>query len=220
MSILIENPLQLCLHTNKPGESERLRMWASTSTGRALGRATACTILDELTPVDFVLHVFALLSYYRNRHDTDIFIPIKQCDNYVSAITEFNAIDDEANGRVLERVAFSVIHACRCLLPEMLRIPYLRPYQLDIGMEYSKSTAALDMYSYIRISQTCSHEDAVSRIRVLFGATTNVVAPNDETEFEDINRNDLDPFVGSKVSFGAGGGAFNDWSLIDSSLDM
>ncbi|KAI1112285.1 hypothetical protein F5Y14DRAFT_273316 [Nemania sp. NC0429] len=46
----------------------------------------------------------------------------------------------------------------------VLRIPYLSPCQLDVGMEQNKSTAALDMYCYIRISQDCSHQDALPLI--------------------------------------------------------
>ncbi|KAI0525810.1 hypothetical protein F5B22DRAFT_633218 [Xylaria bambusicola] len=158
---LIENPLDLCLEANKPSPSRHLRAWASSSTGRAFGMAIADTMLDELTPGDFA--------------------------DYLSELTRFDMVDIEANGMVLERVAFSVIHACRSLLPKVLFVPYLRPYQLDACMEYSRSTSTLDMYCY----------EAVDGVRTLLGvfmeayeAGEQVAREGDsdnETVFEDID---------------------------------
>ncbi|KAJ3562290.1 hypothetical protein NPX13_g8619 [Xylaria arbuscula] len=102
---LIENPLDLCLEANKPSPSRHLRAWASSSTGRAFGMAIADTILDELTPGDFAVYIFALLSYYRNRHATKVFVPARDQEDYLSELTRFDMVDIEANGMVLERVA-------------------------------------------------------------------------------------------------------------------
>lgn len=118
-------------------------------------------MLDELAPEDFVLSVFALLSYYRNLYHTQVFVPITDCEDYLSEFANFRIVGTESNGRVLERVVFSVIHACRSLLPGVLAIPYLRLYQFDACMEHTRSTTALEMYCYTRASRTCFHHGAV-----------------------------------------------------------
>ncbi|KAI1357200.1 hypothetical protein F5Y08DRAFT_353875 [Xylaria arbuscula] len=194
---LIENPLDLCLEANKPSSSRHLRAWASSSTGRAFGMAIADTILDELTPGDFAVYIFALLSYYRNRHATKVFVPVRDQEDYLSELTRFDMVDIEANGMVLERVAFSVIHACRSLLPKVLLVPYLRPYQLDACIEYSRSTSTLDIYCYVRLSRPCSHQEAVDSVRTLLGVSIKAYEAGEqvaregdsdnETVFEDID---------------------------------
>ncbi|KAI0977477.1 hypothetical protein F4678DRAFT_455621 [Xylaria arbuscula] len=127
----IENPLDLCLEAHKPSPPGPLQAWASSSIGRALGMAIAENMLDGLTPGDFAVYIFALLSYYRNWHATEVFVPARDQEDYLSDLTRSDMIDIEANGMVLERVAFLVIHACRSLLPKILLVPYLRPYSLD-----------------------------------------------------------------------------------------
>lgn len=99
--------------------------------------AIAETMLEESTPGDFSVYVFALLSYYRNLHTNEALFPIRDCKDYFPELTEFDMVDIEANGMVLERVAISVIHICRSLLPKILFVPYLRPYQLDAYIEHS-----------------------------------------------------------------------------------
>ena len=75
----------------------------------------------------------------------------------------------ERNGKVLERVAFSVMHICRSLLPGIASVPYLRPHQLDSCMECTRSTAVLDMYCYTRMSRPCSHQEAAGGVLRLLG---------------------------------------------------
>jgi len=161
--------LNLCFKTNNPGShSEDLSAWASSDSGRAFGISAARNLLNKSTPESFVLSVLTLLSYYRTLNGTQVFVPPADCEDYLSEFVNFDNLEN-GNGRVLERVAFSVINACRSLLPGVLTIPYLRPYQLDTCMEYSRSTAAVDIYCYTRMSQTCSHDEAVDSVRNVLG---------------------------------------------------
>src|SRR6266566_152168 len=99
-----------------------------------------------------------------------VFVPVRDCKDYLSEIAKFSMVDDaERNGKVLERVAFSVIHVCRSLLPGIANVPYLRPYQLDSCMERTRSTAVLDMYCYTRMSRPCSHQEAARGVHSLLG---------------------------------------------------
>ena len=162
--------LYICLNTNfQVRPPEDLQAWACAGLGRSFGRAIARNLLDELPPDTFVLNVFALLSYYRILHKTTVFIPIKDCDDYLSKFTVFDEVDNEENGRILERVAFSVIHVCRSLFPDFLAVPYFCPSQLDVRMEHSRSTAVLDMYCYTRLSRACFHDGPASEVCRLLG---------------------------------------------------
>ena len=142
--------------------------------GHSVGQIIARNLLDKLSPEDFVLNVFTLLSYYRNLHKTPVFIPNKDYNDYLSKFTTFDTVDNEENGRILERIAFSVIHICRSLFPDILAVPYLCPCQLDVRIEHNRSTAALDIYCYTRISHACFHNGPASEVCRLLGFTIDL----------------------------------------------
>ncbi|KAJ9129614.1 hypothetical protein NKR23_g12499 [Pleurostoma richardsiae] len=177
--------LCLCIKTNNPNiSSEPLMEWAADIFGRAIGSAMAGKLLDELDPEDFVLLVFALLSYYRNLHKTQVFAPIEDCDNYLSEFINLGTLDSERNGRILERVAYSVTQACRSLHPLVLTIPFLRPYQFDVRMRYSPGTAVLDTYCNARLSKRYSHDEAIAGVDSLLGAAVQTLVAGTNTEEE------------------------------------
>ncbi|KAK0635429.1 hypothetical protein B0T17DRAFT_502965 [Bombardia bombarda] len=132
---------------------ENLQAWACTNLGRSFRRIIARNLLNKLTPEDFVLN---------------------DCDDYLSKFTAFDTVDNVENGRISERVVFSVIHVCRSLFPDILAVPYLCPCQLDVRMEHSRSTAALDMYCYTRISRACFHDGPASEVCRLLGFATDL----------------------------------------------
>ncbi|KAK3937313.1 hypothetical protein QBC46DRAFT_366286 [Diplogelasinospora grovesii] len=149
--------LYLCFNTNKPGStSEALGTWATTESGRAFAAAMTDNLLGDLPPEE-------------------------DCEDYLYEFTKFSMVSNaEHNGRVLERVAYSVIHVCRSLLPDVVAVPYLRPYQLDSCMQHTRPTAVLDMYCYTRISQASSHQEVTDNVHRLLGIS--VEAPREEID--------------------------------------
>ncbi|KAI1159443.1 hypothetical protein F5B18DRAFT_664520 [Nemania serpens] len=174
---LIENPLDLCFEANKLVLSERLRIWAASSTGRAFGMAIAEAMLEELTPA---------------------FFPIRDCKDYLSELTEFDMVDIKANGVVSERVAISVIHICRSLFPKILFVPYLQPYQLDAYIV--RSTLTIYIYCYTRLSRPCSHREAVKSIQTISGTSTETYNVEEGDSDNKIVFEYINSIVGSPIS--------------------
>ncbi|KAK3935523.1 hypothetical protein QBC46DRAFT_367534 [Diplogelasinospora grovesii] len=116
-------PLYLCFNTNKlRSPSESLRKWAATD-NKAFGATIAENLLDELHSEEFILSIFTLLSYYRNRSGGELFILIRDCEDYLSEFNKFSAVSNmERNKGVLERVMFSIIRAYRKAIDSVYRL--------------------------------------------------------------------------------------------------
>jgi len=120
------------------------------------------------------LSVLTLFSYYWNLCWTQIFVPIRDYKDYLFEPAKFNIVYIERNGKVLEYIAFSVIYICCNFLPIIVNVLYLRLYQLNSYIEYTRSTTVLDIYYYIRISRLYSYQETARDIYKLLGFTIEI----------------------------------------------
>ncbi|KAI8623051.1 hypothetical protein F5Y19DRAFT_460063 [Xylariaceae sp. FL1651] len=106
----------------------------------------------------------ALLSCYRLANQKQLFVPIHGCQNYLAGIERLHENGNiGANGSLLERILYSVIKVGNGLDIELLRLPYLQPYQLGACMEETPATLR-------RLSKCCAHQETVDDLDKLLKA--------------------------------------------------
>jgi hypothetical protein len=128
--------LHLCLCINAPISTPPLEAWASRPLGKDLRNILAHVLVSHLSPDDFAMVALVLLSCYPLVNQKQPFVPIHRCQNYLACFERLHNNDNiGANGRLLERIVYSVIKARNSLDLKLLRTPYPRPFQLKSCME-------------------------------------------------------------------------------------
>lgn len=160
----------LCFDSNVPSyDVSDAAFWAKSDDGSMFHTAMMTRLAADLTPDEFILTILALLSYYRMLNWNQVFVPAKDCNEFLSGCWNPNDFGNlEQNGSLMERVAFAVIGIGASFRSAVLNVPYLRPYQLSVCMENNISTVRLDVYCSIRMSRSCSHWEAVHCINQIF----------------------------------------------------
>ena len=159
----------LCFRANLYHAPEDTICWASSPSGSAFCEALVDKLQADMTPDEFVLITLTLLSYYRIRGGTAAYVPARYCGEFFTAVSNLKNTNQEQNGGLLERVVFAVIRTGCSLNTVPLRIPYLRPYQLDACMDHNLSTIQLQVYCFARMTRTCSHWEAIRCVNEVFG---------------------------------------------------
>lgn len=126
--------------------------------------------MGQLSPDEFMLTLFALLSTYRILNQKQPFNPARRSKSYLTGLQELGRGGNiEDAGSLLERVAHSAIKIGRSLGLPLLSISYLRPYQLDGYVEQGPQAVLLDVYCSARLSKTYTHADAMVKVNKLLG---------------------------------------------------
>ena len=160
----------LCFRANLPNAPEDCICWAFSPPGSAFCEALVDKLEADITPDEFVLVTLTLLSYYRIRARRTVYVPTRYCEEFFTSVSNLkNTNNEEHNGGLLERVVFGVIGVGCSLNTGPLRIPYLRPYQLDACMDHNLSTMQLQVYCFARMTRTCSHWEAIRCVNEVFG---------------------------------------------------
>lgn len=154
---------------------DALKSWAISDCGSAFRSEMLDRLDEELSPEEFMLTIYALLSYYRALNWLQVIPPADDCDIFLSGPGNLDGIDNyELKGRLMERVAFSVTTIATALRPALFIVRYLRPYQLANCMVHNMSTSRLNVYCSARLSRSCSHRDAVHCMNQTFGFGTGI----------------------------------------------
>lgn len=158
----------ICYDANHQSGRSSLDEWVLGITGYAFSVDLGRKLIGQLSPDEFILTLFALLSYYRILNRRKAFEPTYNSNGYLAGLEKLGqggTIDD--TGGLLECVVHSVIKIGGSLRPALLDVSYLQPYQLD--REQTAETLSLDVYCSARLSKPSEHLQTVVEVNGLLG---------------------------------------------------
>ncbi|KAI1370349.1 hypothetical protein F4677DRAFT_438615 [Hypoxylon crocopeplum] len=150
-------------------------LWAQSITGLSVYGMMVDKLMSNLDPDEFVLTIFALLSYFRLRNRNQAFHPTPSCENFFKDQSWGYLWNATGGGALLERVAMEVMTLQNAIPSVVPELPHMLPLGLvptDRVMENDPSTVRLGLYCATRMRRTCSHGRAIIWISEGFDSET------------------------------------------------